>query len=133
MGTRKLALYYGVYEEVIGVRECLHDWQEEDVINTDGAKTEIYAVFESTPKNMMVIATLFATLNTRTSMGWLKGFDPAPAGEDEYWDNMDLLEYMNFLDLLSVLVCNPCTMKKREWADYEKRLDYMEDMVELID
>ena len=132
METRKLALYYGVYEEVIGVRECLHDWQEEDVINTDGAKTEIYAVFESTPKNMMVIATLFATLNTRTSMGWLKNFNPAPADEDEVWDNEELLDYVNFLDLLSVLVCNPCTMKKREWADYERRLDLMEDMVELI-
>ena len=132
METRKLALYFGVNQEVIGVRECLHDWQEEDVINTDGAKTEIYAVFESTPKNMMVIVTLFATLNTRTSMGWLKNFNTAPPDEDEEWDNEELLDYVNFLDILSVLVCTPWTMKKRQWADYERRLDLMEDMVELI-
>lgn len=132
METRKLALYFGVNREVIGVRECLHDWQEEDVINTDGAKTEIYAVFESTPKNMMIIAAMFATLNTRTAMGWLKNFNPAPADEDEYWDNKELLEYVNFLDLLSVLVCNQHTVKKRQWNDYERCLDYMEDVVELI-
>ena len=132
METRKLALYYGVNQEVIGVRECLHDWKEEDVINTNGAKTEIYAVFDSTPKNMMIIATLFTTLNTRTSMGWLKNFNPAPADEDEVWDNEDLLDYTDFLDILSVLICNQYTIKKRQWADYEKRLDLMEECVDYI-
>jgi len=132
METRKLALYYGVDEEVIGVRECLHDWQEGDIINTNGAKTEIYAVFDSTLSNMMLITAMFATLNTRTAMGCLSGFDPHPADEDEYCDNEMLLDYVNFLDLLSVLVCNQHTMKKREWADYERRLDFMEEVVDQI-
>ena len=132
METRKLALYYGVNQEVIGVRECLHDWKEEDVITTDGAKTEIYAVFDSTPKNMMVIATLFKVLNTNTAMGCLRNFNPAPTDEDEVYDNEELLDFNDFLDIMAVLVCTQWTMKKREWADYEKRLDLMEDMVELI-
>ena len=132
MEIKRLALYFGLTDAVIGVRECLHGWQEEDVIVTDGEKTEIYAVFDSTPKNMMVLATMFKTLNTSTSMWCLKGFNPQPADEDEEYDNEELLDFTDFLDLLSVMVCTRWTMKKREWADYEKRLDLMEDMVELI-
>lgn len=132
MENKKLALYYGVNKEVIGVRECLHDWEEGDVITTDGVKTEIYAIFESTMPNMMTMAKMFCNLNTNTAMWCLKGFNPNPQDEDEEYDNEGILDYTDMLDLLAVMVCTPCTMKKREWADYEKRLDYMEDIVKLI-
>ncbi len=132
METRRLALYFGVSNEVIGVRESLHDWQEGDVIVTDGEKTEIYAIFDSTLKNMLLMAALFTELNTKTSMWCLQGFEPHPADEDEMWDNKYLLKYTDFYDLLSVMVCNQFTVRKRQWPDYEKRLDLMEEVVEQI-
>lgn len=132
MENKRLALYFGLSEEVIGVRECLHDWQEEDVIMTNGVKTEIYAVFESTQENMMVLAKMFMELNTKTAMWCLRNFNTQPADEDEEYDNEELIDFTDFLDIMSVMVCTPWTMKKRQWQDYEKRLDYMEDMVELI-
>ena len=132
METKKLALYYGVEKEVIGVRECLQGWQEGDVITTDGAKTEIYAVFDSSLKNMLIMATMFMVMNTKTSMWCLRGFEPCPADEDEMYDNEDMIEYTDMIDLLSVMVCNQQTVKKREWPDYDKRLDYMEETVRLI-
>ena len=95
-------------------------------------KTEIYAVFESTLENMNVLATMFRMLNKKTSMWSLKGFIPEPKDEDEELDNEELLDYTNFLDLLAVMVCNPLTMKRKQWPDYDKCLDYMEDMVERI-
>ena len=123
METKKLALYFGLSDEVIGVRECLHSWEEGDVIYTDGVRTEIYAVFNSTEENMAKLLSMFKELNTNTAMGYLKNFDP---DEDETWmfgDEEDILPYM---------VCNQNTVKKRVWSDYEKRLDYMEECVELI-
>lgn len=132
MESKKLALYYGETAEVIGVRECLHDWKEGDVITTDGAKTEIYAVFDSTMRNMLLMATLFVTLNTKTSMWCLRNYEPAPADEVEQWDNEDLIEFQDMSDLLSVMVCNTTTVKKREWPDFEKRLDFMEEVVSNI-
>lgn len=132
MEIRKLALYYGICSEVIGIRECLHDWKEEDVINTDGEKTEIYAVFESTLNNMKVMAKMFRNMNTKTSMSCLKWFNPNPQDEDEQMDNEWVLESTDMLDLMDVMVCTPWTIKKREWSDYKKRLEYMEEMVELV-
>lgn len=132
MENKKLALYYGVDKEVIGVRECLQGWREGDVIITDGAKTEVYAVFDSTMKNMMVMAQMFMTLNTKSSMWCMKGFIENPCDEDELMDDEDLIEYLDFVDLLTVLVCNQYTVKKRVWPEYDKRLDYMEECVELI-
>ena len=132
MENKRLALYFGVDKEVIGVRECLQGWQEGEIITTDGAKTEVYAVFDSTMNNMMIITQMFMKLNTKTSMWCLKNFNENPEDVDEVLDNEVLLDYIEFLDLLSVLVCNQCTVKKREWSEYEKRLDYMEECVELI-
>ena len=132
MENKRLALYFGVDKEVIGVRECLQGWQEGDVITTDGAKTEVYAVFDSTLANMVVLATMFMILNTRTSMWCIRGFDESPLCKEDEEDNEDLIDFVDMDDLLSVMVCNKYTVKKRMWPDYEKRLDYMEDMVELI-
>ena len=132
MKNKKLALYYGVSKEVIGVRECLHDWEEGDVITTDGAKTEIYAVFDSTHENMMVLASMFIALNNRTSMCCLKNFIELPANEDDLCDNEDLINYLDLSDLLSVMICTAWTVKKHQWPDYEKRLDFMEECVERI-
>ncbi len=119
MDCKKLILYFGLTTPVIGVRECLHDWQEGDVITTDGAKTEIYAKFDSTTENMNVLAAMFKELNTNTSSG-LKFFVPEENDVTDYYDIHDLLERM---------VCNQWTVKKRQWSDYEKRLDYMEECV----
>ena len=132
MENKKLALYFGLTENVIGVRECLHDWQEEDVIITDGVKTEIYAVFDSTPKNMMVMATMFRMLNTKSSMWCLENFNPQPKDEDEAYDNEELLNFLDILDIMEVMRCNQWTMKKRPRKDFELMLDYMEDMVDRI-
>lgn len=132
MENKRLALYFGVDKEVIGVRECLQGWQEGEIITTDGAKTEVYAVFDSTMNNMMIITQMFMKLNTKTSMWCLKNFNEKPEDVDDVLDNEELLDYIEFLDLLSVLVCNQWTVKKREWSEYEKRLDYMEECVELI-
>ena len=123
MICKKLILYFGITEAVIGVRECLHDWQEGDVITTDGAKTEVYAVFDCTEENMSTLVGMFNHLNTKTAMGPLYKFDPE---EDELWwfgDDEDIIPRM---------VCNKYTMKKREWKDYEKMLDYMEECVDQI-
>lgn len=118
METKRMVLYYGVTEEVIGVRECMFDWKEGDEIVTNGVKTEVYAVFDSTEKNMTAMVEMFLELNTKTAMSPLRNFDP------EY---DDLYYFIDFLDLMDYMVCNKYTVKKREWSDYEKRLDYMED------
>lgn len=131
MEVKKLALYYGVNQEVIGVRECLHDWEEGDVITTNGVKTEIYAIFDSTMRNMKILAGMFCTLNVATQMGCLKNYTQTHSNEE--LDNEWMFEYNDFFDLLAVMTCTPWTMKKRQWADYEKRLDFMEEMVELIE
>ena len=99
---------------------------------TDGAKTEIYAVFESTLQNMKIIAAMFTVLNTKTAMWSLRGYIPMPKDEDEEMDNEDLLDFMDFDDILSVLKCNKWTVKKREWPSYEKRLDLMEECAQYL-
>jgi hypothetical protein len=123
MDYKKLILYFGLTTPVIGVRECLHNWQEGDVIDTDGAKTEIYAVFDRTEKNMSTLISMFKELNTNTAMGGLKNFDPE---EDEVW------MYGEDEDIVPYMVCNDNTRKKRQWTDYEKMLDYMEECADQI-
>lgn len=124
MEVKKLALYYGITREVIGVRQCLHDWKEGDEINTDGAKTVIYAVFDNTRHNLAVITALFKILNTNTAMWCISKYFDANDPDD-----VDDLEFTDFFDWISVMVCTQQTMKKRVWKNYENRLDFMEAMV----
>lgn len=69
---------------------------------------------------------------TEEKLQYLRGFIENPEDEDEEYDNEELLDFTDFFDVISVMVCTRWTMKKRQWEDYEKRLDYMEDMVERI-
>ena len=106
------------------VRQCLHDWKEGDEINTDGAKTVIYAVFDNTRHNLAVITALFKILNTNTAMWCISKYFDANDPDD-----VDDLEFTDFFDWISVMVCTQQTMKKRVWKNYENRLDFMEAMV----
>ena len=43
----------------IGHREHHFDWEEGDVITTDGKKTEIYAIVKNTPDNVELLCDMF--------------------------------------------------------------------------
>ena len=124
-----MILYFGLAEAVIGVREHHFGWQEGDVITTNGAKTEIYAIFEPTPNNMLTMVKMFQTLNTRTSMGCLGKLDTTE-GPEYVYEELDFM--LDEVNLEEVMVCNNQTAKKYAFKDYEKRLDFMEECVEQI-
>lgn len=43
----------------IGHREHHFDWEEGDIITTDGKKTEIYAIVKNTPENVELLTDMF--------------------------------------------------------------------------
>lgn len=124
----KLVLCYGIEKPHISVRRCLHDWKEGDVINTDGIKTEIYAVFQGTKANLAIMYHMFLNLNTRTSMKWLKML----LDGEEIDDDVNKWEWPDLSDVLDYFKCTKETIKKRIWKDYNKCLDYMEFCVNMV-
>ena len=118
MDLKKFVLYYGLESETIGVREHLHDWKEGETLYDDSGRifdakqTVIYAIIWGTEKNVEALVEMFRELNTATSM---KGVDYYFFDETPY--------------ILDYLKCTPYTVKKRQYGDYEKRLDFMEEFV----
>ena len=119
MEIQKFVLYYGLDDEVIGVRPYCHDWQEGEVIkDNEGCRileakdVVIYAVFWNTVENVNILLDMFRELNTATSMKGARYY---------FEDEPEILDYCR---------CNKWTMKKRVWGNYEKRLDYMEKATE---
>lgn len=126
MNNEKMVLCYGVDELMIAVRKQHFDWSEGDVINTDGVKTEVYAVFDYNQENMLEMYRMFAELNTPSSMNYIRKWlhNMNVLDEPEY---TTLEDWPELIDTLNYMKCTKETIKKRTWGkDYDKCLDYME-------
>lgn len=59
MKTKRFLVYYNEDRELIGMREHHFDWEEGDVITTDGVRTVIFGIFEGTKKNLSLVKSMF--------------------------------------------------------------------------
>lgn len=56
--TNDICIWF-IEGQQIGHREHHFDWEEGDVITTDGKKTEIYAIVKNTPDNVELLYEMF--------------------------------------------------------------------------
>ena len=57
--TKNFLVYYNEDRELIGMREHHFDWEEGDVITTNGVSTVIFGIFEGTKKNLSLVKSMF--------------------------------------------------------------------------
>jgi len=126
MNCKKLILFYGLTAPMIGIREHHYDWKEGDELDFRRAKTEVYAVFDVTHENMLKMYDMFKELNTPTSMKGLRCYLDCE-GILDMPEECSLKDWPELQDVLPYMMCNKDTRKKRQWKDYDRMLDFMEE------
>lgn len=57
--SEKFLVYYNKNQELIGLREHYFEWEEDDVITTNGVMMVNFGIFRETEKNMSLMKSMF--------------------------------------------------------------------------
>ena len=122
MATKKFIVYYNEKENIIGYREHHFEWEEGDVIVTNGMQTAIFAIFDGTEKNLRVASNMISVLKRYT-----------PKYKRVSVPNGDIKLSGDFVDDVINIWMNShektVLANKRVWKNFDAMLDYVEYVV----
>ena len=117
--TKRFLVYYNESRELIGMREHHFDWEEGDVITTNGVKTVIFGIFNGTEKNMSLVKRMFNAL--RRHLPKKKSvlvLDEGYEYTDDWFKNMMLQIEHSHTELIDV--------RRRVWKSFDVQLDFVD-------
>lgn len=117
--TKRFLVYYNESRELIGMREHHFDWEEGDVITTNGVKTVIFGIFNGTEKNISLVKRMFNAL--RRHLPKKKAvlvLDEGYEYTDDWFKNMMLQIEHSHTELIDV--------RRRVWKSFDAQLDFVD-------
>ncbi len=122
---KRFLVYYNEGEEVIGLREHHFDWEEGDVITTNGRRTVIFGIFEGTDKNRGLAGWLFRTLRSFLPK---KKREKVSNEDHEYNCECWLDEEFDF-DAIKEERKQFIDAKRQIWKDFDAELDFIDSIL----
>lgn len=119
--TKKYLVYYNEGQELIGCRERHFDWEEGDVITTDGVRTTIFGIFYGTKKNLCLAHLMLETLHK-----YLPKKKQVRVLDDGFVKTGDPIEYM--LNSLVHSHYESVDVHKKVWKDFDAQLDFVDSV-----
>ena len=117
--TKKFLVYYNEDRELIGMREHHFDWEEGDVITTDGVRTVIFGIFDGTEKNMSLVKRMFNAL--RRHLPKKKAVLVLDEGYEytgDWFEDMMLQIEHSHTELIDV--------RRKVWKSFDAQLDFVD-------
>ena len=119
--VKKFLVYYNESRELIGLREHHFDWEEGDVITTDGVSTVIFGIFEGTEKNMSLVKRMFDTLRKYLpKKKQVRVLDEGFSYTGDWFEDMMLQLEHSHTELVDV--------HKKVWKDFDAELDFVDSV-----
>ena len=116
---KKFLVYYNEAQELIGMREHHFDWEEGDVITTDGVRTVIFGIFEGTKKNMGLIKSMFNHLRRHLpKKKQVLVLDEGYEYTGDWFEDMMLQIEHSHVELVDV--------NRRVWKSFDAQLDFVD-------
>ncbi len=122
---KRFLVYYNEGEEVIGLREHHFDWEEGDVITTNGRRTVIFGIFEGTDKNRGLAGWLFRTLRS-----FLPKKKREKVSNEDYEYNCECWLDNEFdFDAIKEERKQFIDAKRQIWKDFDAELDFIDNIL----
>lgn len=119
--VKKFLVYYNESRELIGLREHHFDWEEGDVITTDGVSTVIFGIFEGTEKNMSLVKRMFDTLRKYLpKKKQVRVLDDGFSYTGDWFEDMMLQLEHSHTELVDI--------HKKVWKDFDAELDFVDSV-----
>ena len=119
---KKFLVYYNESRGLIGFREHHFDWEEGDVITTDGVRTTIFGIFDGTEKNLKLASKMIDTLRRYLpKKKWIYVIDKGiKLTGDWFEDALNIMENSHY-ELVDV--------RTKVWKSFDAELDFVDEVM----